>query len=434
VSLEPKAFDVLSALVSRRGSVVDKDELMRQVWPDCFVQESSITQNIHVVRRALGDGEIGSHKYIVTVPGRGYKFIADVSEVGNASTVPGAGCEGSASGDDVTGAIGATNADQAADQYSVIPTTRIGQDYVAPAGGDKADYGDCARPLSGVGGGVGMSGRARTNLPVQPTGLIGRESDVAAVKEMIRQDSIRLITLTGPGGSGKTSLAIRAGKELLEDFADGVWLVELAHLSDPSLIIPTIAQALGVREERSRPVADCLRSYLEGKRLLLILDNFEHLMAGELAIVNMLAHSSELKVLVTSRIVLKVRVEHEYHVESLALPRASRGMIDLEELAECASVALFMERARAAAPEFELTAENAEAVSRICIRLDGLPLAIELAAPWIKVLSAEALLERLSKSLSLLGRATGPAGAAAYVTGHDRMEQWLADRRREDTI
>jgi predicted ATPase/class 3 adenylate cyclase len=238
------------------------------------------------------------------------------------------------------------------------------------------------------------------NLPMQPTLLVGREREVGEVRGRILAPEVRLLTLTGPGGTGKTRLALQAAADLLEEFVDGVFFVALATISDPTLVVPTVAQALGVRESGDRPLTEGVRDYLKDKRLLLVLDNFEQVleaapMSGELL------SAPQVKVLATSRIPLGVYGEHEYTVPPLSVPDTKR-LPGLEALSHYEAVRLFIERATAAKADFAVTSENAPAVAEICARLDGLPLAIELAAARVKLLPPRAMLGRLGRRLKLL--------------------------------
>jgi predicted ATPase/class 3 adenylate cyclase len=243
------------------------------------------------------------------------------------------------------------------------------------------------------------------NLPVQPTSLVGREREGDAVRERLLREDVRLLTLTGPGGTGKTRLALQAAADALDHFEDGVWLALLAAVDDPALVLPTIAQALGVKETEGRTTADALKEHLGRKRLLLVLDNFEQVLDAAPAVANLLAACPQLKVLVTSRAVLRLSGEHDFAVPPLALPdpvRLPHGGGLAEGLRQYEAVRLFIERALAAKSDFAVTNENAPAVAEICVRLDGLPLAIELAAARVRVLSPQAMLARLHHRLPLL--------------------------------
>ncbi|MFN0124169.1 MAG: protein kinase domain-containing protein, partial [Blastocatellia bacterium] len=239
----------------------------------------------------------------------------------------------------------------------------------------------------------------RTNLSLPPTPLIGRANELAAAKQFLQQDGIRLLTLTGPGGTGKTRLSLQIGAELSEAFADGVWFVPLSAINDPALVPSAITQALGVKENALTSLQTGLKDFLRGKQMLLLLDNFEQLLAAAPFVSELLAACPQIKLLITSRAALKVRWEHEYPVPPLALPALQDSVATL---AASPSVELFLERARAVKPDFELNDDNARSIAEICARLDGLPLALELAAARIRVLTPRAMLQRLGQSLKLL--------------------------------
>jgi predicted ATPase/DNA-binding CsgD family transcriptional regulator/DNA-binding XRE family transcriptional regulator len=238
-------------------------------------------------------------------------------------------------------------------------------------------------------------------LPAPLSTFVGRDREIATVAPLMCRDDVRLVTLTGPGGVGKTRLALAAAVGLVESFADGVHFVGLAAVADSGLVLPTIARSLGLRDSGDAPVFTRLRAFLRDKRLLLLLDNVEHLLACTPLIADLLGACPHLKVLATSRVRLGVSGEREYPVPPLALPETGGALFE-ERWSESEAIRLFVDRARQFRPEFALTDENATTVVEVCRRLDGLPLAIELAAARIKVLSPSDLLARLEMRLPLL--------------------------------
>jgi predicted ATPase len=241
----------------------------------------------------------------------------------------------------------------------------------------------------------------RNNLPLQPTPLIGREKEVAEVCERLSRPEVRLLTLTGAGGTGKTRLGLQAAAELTEKFEEGVFFISLAAIGDAELVVPEVAGALGVKEAGGQPLLESLEYYLDEKHILLMVDNFEQVLEAAPMVTELLSAAPNLKVLATSRIPLRLYGEHEYSVPPLALPDPERPP-SVERLTHYEAVRLFVERAQAAKADFSVTNDNAPAVAEICQRLDGLPLAIELAAARIKVLSPQKMLERLGNRLKLL--------------------------------
>jgi len=243
-----------------------------------------------------------------------------------------------------------------------------------------------------------------TNIPVQRTGFVGREKEVAAAKELLLRQNVRLVTVTGPGGIGKTRLAVEVASGLVENFPGGIHFVPLSPLSDPGLIASVIVQTLGIREAGGQSPLEILKKNLQDSLrapMLFLLDNFEHLVQAAPTVAELLAMAPNLKILVTSRAALHVYGEHEFPVPALAVPDL-RCMPPVEVLSQYPAVALFVQRAVAAKPDFELNRQNAPAVTEICTRLDGLPLAIELAAARVKVLSPSSMLTRLASRLQLL--------------------------------
>lgn len=248
--------------------------------------------------------------------------------------------------------------------------------------------------------------RPPTNLPSQLATFVGRERDVADLQRTLLDPAVRLVTLTGPGGVGKTRLALVTAARVLERFRDGVFVVSLAAIRDPDLLIPAMSQALDLTQSASRSPADGFVAHVRGRELLLLLDNFEQLVHGAPLLTGVLEACPGLKVLVTSRTSLHLRGEHEIEVRPLALPD-TRRLPPNERLQECEAIRLFVERARSVRRDFELADDNAGAVAGICSRLDGLPLAIELAAARTKVLHPQALLARLERRLDTL--TSGPS-------------------------
>jgi predicted ATPase/class 3 adenylate cyclase len=239
------------------------------------------------------------------------------------------------------------------------------------------------------------------NLPLQPTPLIGRERELREAPVLAGDNAVRIVTLTGQGGMGKTRLAIHIAAELLDAFSDGVYFVPLAQVTDAELVGPAIVQTLGLREQPGQSVRDTLVDYLASKELLLVLDNFEQVLPAAPLVADLLAACPNLKVLVTSRARLHLRGELEYPIPPLELPDPG-VRLEVDQLLSCSAVRLFVERAQAVKPGFELNESNAADVVAICRRLDGWPLAIELAAARVRLLTPKAMLARLSRSLDVL--------------------------------
>jgi predicted ATPase len=325
ISLRPRAFDLLVALVDRAGHLVTKDELLDRVWPTTVVEEAALHVQVSALRKIVGSDAI------TTVSGRGYQF-----------TLP------------VTKGEGEAN-------------------RVSPS---------------------------KHNLPYQLTSFVGREQEIAQLKDLVTAN--RLVTLTGAGGAGKTRLAIEVANRLVGAFADGVWLVELAALTDPRLVPQAVAQALAVKEQPTRPVIETLSEHLASKKLLLVLDNVEHLLEGCVHFVDLiLRRSPDVAILVTSRERLGMAGELTYRVPSLTVPGPGDDLAP-DALLAYEGVRLFVDRARLLRPHFSASSENAASLASICARLDGMPLAIELAAPRLRSMSVDELGERLDQRFALL--------------------------------
>jgi predicted ATPase/DNA-binding CsgD family transcriptional regulator len=270
---------------------------------------------------------------------------------------------------------------------------------------------------------VTSSGGARqrvNNLPADVSSFVGRRHETSEVRRLLARS--RLVTLTGVGGVGKTRLALRVGFGLRRVFDDGVWLVDLSTLTDPSLVAQATAEALEIRDQSGRPAGVVLGDYLRDRKLLLILDNCEHLLHECAVLVDeLMAVASNLRILATSRQPLNLTSEYTMPVPPLSLPEDG-GQIGRAELAQSEAVALFTERARAVAPEFTVNAENRDAVVRICRELDGLPLAIELAAARLRSLSPKQIVDRLSDRYRLL--ANGPRAVAPRHQSLQALVDW----------
>jgi non-specific serine/threonine protein kinase len=239
------------------------------------------------------------------------------------------------------------------------------------------------------------------NLTENPLPIVGREKEIAEIKNLLLQKNTRLTTLTGIGGTGKSTLAQAVARELLTEFSDGVFFIELADISNHELVVSTIAHPIGVKEGEGTTILEMLKDYLRDKQMLLVVDNFEQVMAAAPQISELLSATNRLKILITSRELLQLRTEQEYIVPPLVVP-SNVDSIPLEELSSYEAIKLFVERAQNAKADFVLTNENAQYVAKICARLEGLPLAIELAAARVKILTPQAILIKLENGLKIL--------------------------------
>ena len=266
--------------------------------------------------------------------------------------------------------------------------------------------------------GISKAKQAKHNLPTQPTPFIGRATQIVAIKELLQRPDVHLVTLLGPGGTGKTRLSLQVAQDMLDQFHHGVFFVPLADDTNADQLIYRIAQQLAVREG-GRPLLENVKDYLRDKNILLVLDNFEQLISAALIVADILANAFQLKIMVSSRIVLNLHGEREFPVPPLELP-PTENELSVENLIGNESVTLFVERAQAVQPSFALTHDNTSAVAQICRRLDGLPLALELAAARIKLLPPQAILARLDDRLKLL---TG--GARDLPSRHQTLRNTL---------
>jgi predicted ATPase/DNA-binding winged helix-turn-helix (wHTH) protein len=356
LKLERVPMELLLLLIEGRGQLVTRDQIIERVWgKDVFLDtDNSINAAIRKIRQVLKD-DPEQPRFVQTITGRGYRFIAVVEPKA-----------------EISGADTARDSAIAGDPFSEKPVERA---KVLPA-----------------------------NLPVQRTGFVGREKEIAAARKLLLRHDVPLVTITGPGGIGKTRLAVQVARGLLEHFSGGTHFVSLSSLSDPALIASVIVQSLGIREAGGRSPLEILKeNFQDASRapMLLLLDNFEHLVQAVPTVAELLGVGPHLKILVTSRAALHVYGEHEFPVPPLALPD-SGSIPPVEVLSQYPAVALFVQRAVAAKADFELNRENASDVAEICARLDGLPLAIELAAARVKVLSPASMRNRLTSRLQLL--------------------------------
>ena len=335
IKLRPKVYEALKYLVEHPGRLIGKEELMQAVWPDSFVTDDSLVQCTVELRRALGDR---GQKLVRTVPRRGYVFNGPVVKQPTKASL--------SSGTD---SIGLSIAGEPS-------SIRIA--------------------------------RKRRDLPTPRTSLIGREQQVSQAAELLVRQDVRLLSFTGTGGAGKTRLAIAVAEAVAEQFTAGIQFVGLASITDPELVSTALAEALDIQRVGNRSVPQLIGDQLrDSGPFLLVLDNFEQVLAAAKVVAETLEACPALKILVTSRACLRIYGEQEFTVTPLA---------------ENSAIELFVQRAAAAGPGFAVTGENQGAIREICSRLDGLPLAIELAAARTKMLSPSDMLHRLQHRLQLL--------------------------------
>jgi predicted ATPase/DNA-binding winged helix-turn-helix (wHTH) protein len=340
VPIGSRALDILLVLIQARGELVTKDELLSRVWPETIVEENTLQFQISTIRKALGK----DRDFIKTICGRGYRFVSEITET-------------------------------------------TGQTDMAFAQGVREPF---------------LPSLPATNLWAPTSDFIGREVQLREAADLVAAH--RLVTLAGIGGTGKTRLGIELARQLLPKFADGVWVVELESLSDPELVLPTVASVLGLAGD---PSPERLAAALASKRLLLVLDNCEHVIDMAARVSEALLHgTATVQVIATSREPLRVDGECVYPVPPLDVP--AEGVEDFDDIMRHGAVKLFIARARAADPRLLPDRRFGTAMSKICRRLDGLPLAIELAASRAAVLGFEELSAGLDQCLDLLtgGRRT----------------------------
>jgi predicted ATPase/DNA-binding winged helix-turn-helix (wHTH) protein len=353
LKLGGRAFETLVALIERRDRTVSKYELLELVWPNLIVEEANLQVQIGTLRKLLG------HQAIATVPGRGYRFTMPVVVEGTATAGPAAGA--------------------------------------APG------------PAPATPGGPRL-----TNIPEQIGLLYGRDADIAGVRGVL--EAHPLVTIAGAGGIGKTRLAQAVAHAAQADFPEGVWWIDLAALSNDELVASTVARALGVQVTNERDATAAVLAVIGQRKMLLVIDNCEHLLDGVTAFAEAATAISRTCLLVTSQEVLRTRAEYVYRLGTLAVPLAT----ELAAILDSGAGALFVARARAADPRFVLNSGNLEAVVEICRRLDGIPLAIELAAARMPLLGAEGVRSRLSERFNLL-----TAGARVVLRRHQTLRAAL---------
>ena len=357
--LGSRALDILAVLVARPGETVRKDDLIARVWPDTVIDEGALRVHVSALRKALGDGRAG-HRYIVSVPGQGYSFVAPVARES------------------------------------------------APADAAPADYGS-----------------ARNNLPASLTRTIGRDEVTARLVAQLGQR--RFLTIVGPGGIGKTTVAIDVARTATAGYPDGVWFVALGSIADPELVPTVLATTLGVSLPIVNPV-NGLADWLRRKRTLLVFDNCEHVIDAVAAVAETILRAApEVHILATSREPMRAEGEWLHRLAALDLPPES-GERTVAALLRYSAVQLFDERARASLEGFDLTDGDADAVLEICRRLDGLPLAIELAAARVDAFGVRGLAKGLDQRFALLakGRRTVPRHQTLRATldwSHDLLTE-----------
>jgi len=362
VRLGSRAFDILATLLQRPGEVIGKDDLISLTWPKTFVDDANLKIQISALRRALGDGQ-GGRRYIATIPGRGYNFVAPVR-------------------------------------------------FEKPAEASLA---------------ATIASATAHNLPLAVTRMIGREEVVATLVSRLSRE--RLLTIVGAGGIGKTTLALAVAERMIADYEHGVWLADLSPLGDPRLVPSAVATVLGLEVRTENPLPGLVAG-LRDKRMLLLLDNCEHVIDAAASLVAaVLSGVPRVNILATSREPLGVAGEHEHRLGPLGSPPTSSGLT-AAEAAAFPAVQLFVERVTAIVDDFALTDANALLVSEICSRLDGLPLAIEFAAPRVEVLGVEGLAARLDQSLPLFG--TRRRATTARHRTMRAVVDWSYNLLRED--
>ncbi|MGH8713249.1 MAG: ATP-binding protein [Casimicrobiaceae bacterium] len=347
-ALGARGVAVLAALVSRAGQYVDKSVILDAAWPGVVVEEANLAVQISAIRRVLARIPHGEH-WIETLTRRGYRFVGPVARSSEQPALPSAGVSHPASSTVLDAAVA-----------------------------------------------------HRSNIPARVSSFVGRIRETEEVKRLLARN--RLVTLVGIGGVGKTRVALHVAAEVIERYPDGVWVVELGSISEATLVPICVAQVLGIQERIGEPLIRTLCRDLRARNLLLVLDTCEHVIAAAAALVAaLLAEAPNSQVLATSREALNVDGEQQLPLQPLSLPSNAAS---LEEIAGSEAVQLFVDRARLLQPGFDLTQHSAPSVTAICSCLEGIPLAIELAAARISSLSIDEISRRLDDRFALL--AAGP--------------------------
>jgi len=363
VRIGSRALDILIAMVERPGQLISKEELMAKVWPNLHVEPANLTVHIAALRRLLGDGKNGN-RYLINIPGRGYRFVSSVSHTPKETS-------------------------------SAKPVT-------APC---------------------------TNNLPAQVVGLVGRNETLNILTGRLGQD--RLLTIVGPGGVGKSVVALAAAEQVFENFEDGVWHIDLACLGDASLIPGAVACALRF-DAAGGITVNSLVEHLRNKRMLFVFDNCEHLVgAAASTAAAFLRGAPDVRILATSREPLLAEGEHIYRLSPLGMPSASKSLKSADML-RFSAVELFVRCVTAKLGKFDLTDEDAPFVASLCRKLDGIPLAIEFAASLIDTIGVRCLLRRLEGGLHALtgGYRTATARHQTLRSMLDWSYDWLSEQER----
>lgn len=358
IPLTPKSFQLLFELVKNHGHLLSRDALMKAVWADSFVEDGNLAFTIRLLRKALGDNA-KNPRFIETVNKRGYRFIGETETI-----------KPDFAETKLKSVRHFTN--------NIVENSFAG--FEAQKTSEKIQY--FVSPVT------------------QP--LFGRAEEVAEIKKLLLEDNVRLITLTGVGGSGKTSLARFIAADHLSDFRDGIFFIELAPVFNPDFVAASIARILDIKESAGHSVIQALQNFLRERQILLILDNFEQVVTAAPLLGELVRAAPRLKILVTSRTALRIDSENELIIPPLAVPPAGFSNANSINPENYPSVQMFVDRAKRVKPNFILTTETAADVAAICAGLDGLPLAIELAAARIILLSPSAMLKRLENRLQIL--------------------------------